>query len=1104
MQLSFYVNGDFQSVVNALHLVANLFGNDTYLSWFTVVMLFTIAALAFQANAERIFGAKTSDALWIKRVVIGTVLYSIFMVPTITLHVYDPYKNKYEAIDGIPAGVGLIAGISSMFIRENSELMETAGNPIMNFDDIGFGNGYEMLSASAALGSIGASQDQNLSRTIVDYLDKCVIQMQATGDLDLDALWNGNGKSILENIKTDYRIFSSTVWTPSNPGGVLYQCADSYQHIVTHLTQPARVEKAFKVFCSKMNFNPTDMTEFLMCRQKFRGVHEAFTTPEGFGYNEATFFASAFIAQMYLNDGINAGVERAKEIARSMATASDAVSGAMAADFMPMIQGMVATILISLFVIVALLMYVAPMDAFKFYFGLWIWYVTWILVDVVINIQVQNYAYNVFREIRETGLSLTTMFTIGDSSAQVLGWYGKARWMSMTIASMMTYAIFKFGGGAAFASFAGALGSSYASNAASQGATIGAPGGEEAQYKKTMNDLAAGGAVRTASMQPAQWFRAAMSNQSYSIGQEIGTGSEYSSQGNPMDIGHEKGARSAQETMGTIGAASEFEALTNKKYQDMIQDQTIGRGMEASARRDKVKELSDSTGIKQKEIYEMQNSNFSLTANKEQAEKLGGSLAGNYSFGFSDGEILNKHTKTGASEDHSFFNQKVNVDGKELTLSGEAVQKGGQLTVNGTDENGNGYTIVGHGKMSEDGINFSAVSRFNQSKEETSRGTMRSGFIDVDGDGVGNRYTDISYDTASGMISARGTDGKNYTFKGSITDADSSDGMIAIAPGSEVTWTAQYKDLNVNGTNLSMATVTGQGMGNDSILSIEGQANVDGKPMTASFKAQGDILPAAEGSGHNLFGSVSEKSLRHSDNKTVEKLDVKREVTEDSVESKFVRANTENYADNVNVEGLAAIINPNPSMFGRVVNAESKESIAEASIQVGQAIAKNIPESVRFSMGNSERYQNTLSGGVSGQASGGVAFSQGNNSASANGGVNAGMSVQRIKESSESTSQDKDALTYLYGTTIYNARMDADKLVESGKIDKADVDDYIASRVTDVSKELVGNATGIQNERYIPDYANGDNPLMRDNNDINDTAFAKAFEASKGGFKAEK
>lgn len=481
MQLEYYVYGDFLSVVNAFHKIANLFSNNTYQSWFTVVMLYTIVVFAFVSVAGRIFGERVSDEIWIKKVIIGTILYSIFVIPTISLHIYDPIKNKYEAVSNVPAGAGLIAGLTGGAAREITELVEMAGNPIMHIDDIGFGHGYEMLSATAALGSIGLSQDQYLARTIADYFDKCIIQMQAKGDIDMNALWSGNGKSILENISTDYRIFSSTVWSATNPGGILYHCTDAYQHIVTQLTQPARIENAFRVFCNKVGYNPTDTTEFLMCRQKFRGVYEAFGTSEGFGYSETNLFASALIAQMYLTDGLNAGVERAKEIARSMATASDVVSSAMAADFMPMIQGMVATILISLFVIVALLMPLSPMDAFKFYFGLWLWFFTWIIVDAVVNMMVQNYAYYVFREIRETGLSLTTMFSIGDKSAQVLGWFGKARWLSMTIAAIISAGMFKFGG-AAFASFAGTLGASYAGQAASQGAAIGAPGGEAAQW----------------------------------------------------------------------------------------------------------------------------------------------------------------------------------------------------------------------------------------------------------------------------------------------------------------------------------------------------------------------------------------------------------------------------------------------------------------------------------------------------------------------------------------------------------------------------------------------------------------------------------------------
>jgi len=370
-------------------------------------------------------------------------------------------------------------------------------------------------------------------------------------------------------------------------------------------------------------------------------------------------------------------------------------------------------------------------------------------------------------------------------------------------------------------------------------------------------------------------------------------------------------------------------------------------------------------------------------------------------------------------------------------------------------------------------------------------------------DGKGDRYTDISFNTATGLITAR-RDGKNFTFKGDISDYDAENKMISISPGSEVSWTAQYKDVQVRTTDgkdvslVGTVEASGTGMpGDNSMIHLKGQTS-DG--FMVNIEGKGNVLRAAHGDGHVLNGLASvsrlEKTATKDTHTRESEVDEKIQRTEDTVEKKFVRATTESYGDSVNVDGLAAIINPNPNMFGRVASAESKENIAEASIQVAQSIAKNIPESVKFNQSATEFTQKTLGGGISGGVnSGGKPVA---------GGVEGSFKVAHTQESREGTSQDKDALTYLYGTTIYNARMDADKLVESGKIDKADVDDYIASRVTDVSKELVGNATGIQNDKYIPDYANGDNPLMRDNNDINDTAFAKAFETSKSGFKAEK
>jgi len=1138
MEFEYYTYGDFQSQVNSIHMVANLFSNHTYQSWFTVVMLLTIAAFAFQATAERIFGAKASDAIWIKRVMIGTVLYSIFMVPTVTLHVYDPIKNKYEAIGGIPAGVGLIAGMASSFIKEISELIETAGSPILDIKDIGFGHGYEMLSAVSSLGSIGLSQDQYLARTLADYFDKCVIQMNASGDLDFNALWNGNGKDLLENIRTDYRIFNSTIWTAANPGGYMVYCADAYTHIANELKKPDRINQAFKVFCSKMNYNPTDTQEFLQCRQKFAGVYNAFSANDALGYNETNLFASAVIAKMYLVDGINAGVERAKEIARSMATASDAVSGAMAADFMPMIQGMVATILISLFVIVALLMYVAPMDAFKFYFGLWIWFLTWVLVDVVINMQVQNYAYEVFRDMRETGLSLTTFFNIGDRSAQVLGWYGKARWMSMTIASMMTYGIFKFGGGAAFASFAGALGASYSGQAASQGAQVGAPGGEAAQYKKTLDDLSMVPATTMGAVNSRQWYQSASTMRSSEIGQTIGHGESLAEEaaknfgGNAMDLGRMIGSGAAYNQIKSghsasmlEGAGYDAERVASGETYNTMGNTGAAEGSRAVEKENGLNdgELLATGGVGRNLKYftdakfrenEANESGESLLAEyqKESNIRTVATDDGILHYGKApDGAVVSSDLRSGETGSHSFFNQKVNVDGKELTLSGEASQRGGQLTVNGTDEHGNAYSISGLGSMSDDGIDFSATSRFVQSKEESMRGTMFSGFIDTDGDGKGDRYTDISFDTATGLITAR-RDGKNFTFKGDISDYDAENKMISISPGSEVSWTAQYKDVQVRTTDgkdvslVGTVEASGTGMpGDNSMIRLKGQTS-DG--FMANIEGKGNVLRAAHGDGHVLNGLASVSRLEKT--ATKDKLTresevdekIQRELNENTKKTVYDHQNqfrtgaTKEHAETVAIAG-AATGDADPRLFTELAGEKSATGKMHESLVLGSAYGDNYKgysHSDSISRSSALEFIGKLGMDVGASARGksGNMFSDFFN---INGGVQAGGEVRKTETEQKSQQEQYDVVRMSYAYAAYDAANQADKL---GITDESERAFFIKGRMDEFDTKFRKEFTGVKDPREVPTEM-PDMPSGNANPRIHDTKPEDIYDASTAG-----
>lgn len=1117
MQFEYYVYGDFRSAVNAFHMVANLFSNHTYQSWFTVVMLLTIAAFAFQAAAERIFGAKASDAIWIKRVMIGTVLYSIFMVPTVTLHVYDPVKNKYEAVGGVPAGVGLIAGLTNGFTREISELIETAGSPIMHIDDIGFGHGYEMLSAISALGSIGVVQDMNLANTLKDYFNNCVDQMQVHGDLDVNGMWNGNGKDLLENITTDYRMFNTIIYRDTGQESVY--CAEASGYINTELRKPERVNKAFSVFCSRMNYDPSDTQEYLMCRQKFRGVYEAFGTTNTVGYNETNMFASAVVAQIYLTDGINAGVERAKEIARSMATASDAVSGAMAADFMPMIQGMVATILISLFVIVALLMYVAPMDAFKFYFGLWIWFLTWVLVDVVINIQVQNYAYEVFRDMRETGLSLTTFFNIGDRSAQVLGWYGKARWMSMTIASMMTYGIFKFGGGAAFASFAGALGASYSGQAASQGAQIGAPGGEAAQYKKGLDDLSMVPATTMASFDGGSSMRALQNANKAHLSKQLsygaGISNEAASRG--MSTWEFGGAQGENQAMQDGAGVSQYQ-----RYQDEgITSSQIGN----------MNAYNSIRGVNKVEALEA-NDIDAATGGQADAHKDAGSVKGEQM-----GEAFEKEHGMGY---------------------GDLAAKGGfhRLLKSSTEyktANDNGWETI------TTDFNGNVIGR---------EGYYSKMNVDTDGDGVGMEMTNVRYNSATGELTGI-YNGKTYTMKGNFLDADGSDGTLSIDPamttvrsGSDIQkldrdlettekgTTGAFHDehtVNIDGQtrtmsgsiqqsgnsfygknlidketgmsysieatgergadgsfNLKSAVIEGKGTMDtlttsdgtvlksakvnaygsnfdDMRMVIEGTTTENGKAMDVSAKAQGRIEDG------QILGEFSVLDKKASETTT----DINKSVYDH--QNEFKTGSKKEHAETVAIAG-AATGDADPRLFTELAGEKSATGKMHESLVLGSAYGDNYKgysHSDSISRSSALAFIGSLGMDVGASAGGksGNMFSDffkteptiedvlmGNRTPGAmdspkgggvsiNGGVSAKGDIQHRDETKKSQQEQYDVVRMSYAYAAYDAANQADKL---GITDESERAFFIKGRMDEFDTKFREEFTGVKDPREVP------------------------------------
>lgn len=74
------------------------------------------------------------------------LLFLVLVAPKGTMYIYDPVKNKNQAVANIPQGIIIFSGLTNQIYRGLKDIIETAGSPIIDFDNLGYGTGFEMLA----------------------------------------------------------------------------------------------------------------------------------------------------------------------------------------------------------------------------------------------------------------------------------------------------------------------------------------------------------------------------------------------------------------------------------------------------------------------------------------------------------------------------------------------------------------------------------------------------------------------------------------------------------------------------------------------------------------------------------------------------------------------------------------------------------------------------------------------------------------------------------------------------------------------------------------------------------------------------------------------
>ena len=261
LDMEYYTYNGFDAIVPAFQKVALIFGDSGYQSLLFCVLT---AASVFGALAMvmKALGGRFSPAAWAAPIGIGFVIYAAMIVPKGTLHIYDPVKNRNQAVGGIPDGVVMVAGVLNRIERAFVDMIYTSTTPDSYQVQAG-GIGFDLLYNLGSKGVVLTNKDMQAS--LQKYVQDCLFfELQRPGTtLTINAFANNSDFGALFAQAVNPAIYT-TYYTTT--GDSTMTCTAAWTNISANIGNAALFDESVKARCAEAGFDPTVPAELTQCQ----------------------------------------------------------------------------------------------------------------------------------------------------------------------------------------------------------------------------------------------------------------------------------------------------------------------------------------------------------------------------------------------------------------------------------------------------------------------------------------------------------------------------------------------------------------------------------------------------------------------------------------------------------------------------------------------------------------------------------------------------------------------------------------------------------------------------------------------------------------------
>lgn len=440
--MEYYTYNGFTPIVSAFTKLALVFSDGTYHAFFFAVIVLSIlfgsAAAYFSAKQGR-----PSPLSWVMSTLAGVIFYFSLIVPTGTLHIYDPVKNQYQPVGGVPDGIILVAGYLNLIERGLIDIVSIAGDPVGYQAQAG-GVGFDMLLNVHSKGVL--LQDQYLHQSLKKYIEDCVFfELNRPGTtLTINQLSNNPDFTPLFDTAASPSIFT-VFYNNATPQGVTVSCNSANTQIKTAIAAPTQFANTTRSRCAEAGFDPTIPLEYTTCQTMFSDL---VSWLEGSAFSITQIYRQKLIADEINNVVLSTSPDTAIKILGSRNTGTAMLSsGVMANEWIPIIRAVTTSLAIGIIPIIFIFI---PTPLFLRALGLllafFIWLTSWGVTDAIAHQFAIDHAMTVFEEIRQYQLGITAISSFGTGSLKTLAAFGAIRWSGLLMATVITTTIMKVGG----------------------------------------------------------------------------------------------------------------------------------------------------------------------------------------------------------------------------------------------------------------------------------------------------------------------------------------------------------------------------------------------------------------------------------------------------------------------------------------------------------------------------------------------------------------------------------------------------------------------------------------------------------------------------------